>query len=29
MEIDEDIQETAGLEEEVPSEDEEDHSQWI
>jgi hypothetical protein len=27
MEIDEDIQETAGLEEEVPSEDEEDHSQ--
>jgi hypothetical protein len=27
MEMDEDIQETAGLEEEVPSGDEEDHSQ--
>jgi hypothetical protein len=27
METDEDIQETAGLEEEVPFDDEEDHSQ--
>jgi hypothetical protein len=29
MELDEDIQETAGLEEGVPSDDEEDHSQSI
>jgi hypothetical protein len=29
METDEDIQDTAGLEEEVPSDDEENNSQWI